>query len=186
MFTLSDIMFINADTLASLQIIQSEKHPNSHMQGPNKSASGAKESLSVYGLFHHLASTPQGRQKLRKIFLRPSMDLSTIGERLNTISILLRPENVSCVEEIVKSLKKVKDMRTVVIHLKKGINDISGKASAARQGVWASLQNFSLFTLKIMEAIRELNDAQSLNIMGKVRNSSSEDQQRLISSAVLD
>jgi len=182
MFTLSDIMFVNADTLASLQIIQSENHPNSH----DKSTSGAKESLSVYGLFYHLASTPQGRQNLRQIFLRPSMDLSIIGERLNTINILLRPENIPCVEKIVKSLKKVKDMRTVVIHLKKGVNDVSGKASAARRGVWASLQNFSFFILKIMEAIRELNDAQSLNIMGKVKNSSSEGQQRLTSSVDLD
>ena len=36
MFSLADMMFINADTLNSLQIIQHELHPNSHMQGPTK------------------------------------------------------------------------------------------------------------------------------------------------------
>jgi hypothetical protein len=49
--------FINADTLHSLQILDDESHPNSHNQGPTKSASGSKEGLSVYGLFRHLART---------------------------------------------------------------------------------------------------------------------------------
>ena len=85
MFSLADMMFVNADTLNSLQILQHEFHPNSHMQGPTKSSSGAKESLSVYGLFHQLARTPQGKQKLRQIFLRPSIDIDLIVERHKTI-----------------------------------------------------------------------------------------------------
>lgn len=168
MFTLSDVMFVNADTLASLQIIQSENHPNSHMQGPNKSTSGAKESLSLYGLFCHLARTPQGKQKLRQIFLHPSIDMSVIGERLDTISILLRPENLTQLENIGKSLKQIKDMRTVVIHLQKGISDVAGKGSAIRRGVWASMQNFTFQILKILEAVRELNDGQGLAVVNKV------------------
>lgn len=169
MFTLSDMMFVNADTLDSLQIIQSENHPNSHMQGPNKSTSGAKESLSVYGLFHHLASTPQGRQKLRRIFLRPSIDISVIGERLNTIAVFLRPENESVVDEIVKSLKKVKDIRAVIIHLEKGVCDVPGKSSAIQRGVWASIQNFVFHVLKINGDVRELNDSgQALKIISRV------------------
>jgi DNA mismatch repair protein MSH5 len=170
MFTFSDLMFVNSDTLASLQIIQSESHPNSHMQGPNKSTSGAKESLSVYGLFYHLTSTPQGKQKLRQIFLRPSLDLSIIEERLKTIGVLLRHENVTSLEKICRSLKKIKDMRTVVIHLQKGISDASGKLSTVNRGVWASLLNFSFHMLKITEAVRELNDGQILAIAAKVRS----------------
>jgi DNA mismatch repair protein MSH5 len=153
---------------ASLQIIQSENHPNSHMQGPNRSTSGAKESLSVYGLFHYLSSTPQGRQKLRQIYLRPSMDLFVIGERLNTISILLRSENQPILDKIVASLKKIKDIRAVVIHLQKGISDVLGKGSTIAKGVWASLQNFTFHVLKIIEAISELNDTQKLAITSKV------------------
>jgi DNA mismatch repair protein MSH5 len=169
MFTLSDFMFINSDTLASLQIIQSENHPNSHMQGPNMSTSGAKESLSIYGLFYHLASTPQGKQKLRQIFLRPSLDLSVIEERLSTVEILLRPENAPSLEKIWKSLKKIKDIRTIVIHLQKGISDASAKASTINRGVWASIRNFTFHTLKIAEAVGELNEGQDLAIVTKVR-----------------
>jgi len=169
MFTLSDLMFVNSDTLASLQIIQSENHPNSHMQGPNNSTSGAKENLSVYGLFYHLASTPQGKRKLRQIFVRPSLDLSIIGERLTTIGILLRPENAPSLEKMHRSLKKIKDIRTVVIHLQKGVSDASGKGSAINRGVWSSIRNFTFHALKITEAVRELSDGQTLAIATKVR-----------------
>jgi DNA mismatch repair protein MSH5 len=168
MFNLSEMMFVNADTLASLQIIQSENHPNSHMQGPNKSTSGAKESLSVFGLFCHLASTPQGKQRLRQIFLRPSLDLSVIGERLITIDVLLRPENSTVFEKMVKALKKIRDIRTVIVHLQKGVSSVSGKGVAIKSGTWNSILNFTFHTMKIMEAMRELNDGQSLAISRKV------------------
>ncbi|KAG9247326.1 muts domain V-domain-containing protein [Calycina marina] len=168
MFTLSGMMFINADTLASLQIIQSENHPNSHMQGPNKSTSGAKESLSVYGLFHHLASTPQGRMNLRQMFLRPSIDLSLIQMRLGTSMVLLRPDNESALEKLVRSLKEIKDMRSVVIHLQKGGTAVSGKGASIHQGVWASVQGFTFYTLKVMEALRELNGGETLDIVRKI------------------
>jgi DNA mismatch repair protein MSH5 len=167
MFTLSDIMFVNADTLASLQIIQSENHPSSHMQCPNKSASGAKESLSVFGLFSGLARTPQGKQKLRKLFLRPSTDLSIIRERLHTIGVLLRPDNLVALEKIMKSLKMIRDMQTVVVHLQKGINN--SKGTSIQRGVWANLQCFTFYTLQVLEGIRELStDNQTLAIASKV------------------
>lgn len=166
MFALSDTMFINADTLASLQILQTESHPNSHMQGPN--THGAKESLSLYGLFHHLAYTPQGKHKLRKIFLRPSMDLAVIEERQTTLRILLRPENIPALDKLVSSLKRIKNIRTVVIHLTKGITQSSLKGSAIQRGVWASLQQFTYHALKIIDATCELVDGQQLLIVKRV------------------
>lgn len=156
MFSLTDMMFINADTLSSLQIIQSESHPNSHMQGPNKSTSGSKESLSVFGLFYHLASTPQGKQMLRKMFLRPSIDVSVIEERLWTVGTFLIPENRPLLQEIQKSLRSIKDIRTVVIHLQKGVSGGSGKAMAVKSGIWGSIRSFSFHSLKILEALRNL------------------------------
>ena len=163
MFTLSDMMFVNADTLASLQIIQSENHPNKPMQGP--SSSGAKESLSVYGLFHHLARTPQGKQKLRHMFLRPSTDLSVIGERLDTIGILLRSDNSALLQSIGKSLKRIKDIRTVIIHLQKGV---CSQSSVIRQGVWGNLQTFMFQALTVLDTVRQLSECQGLAIVKKV------------------
>ncbi|KAF7860638.1 hypothetical protein EAF04_008157 [Stromatinia cepivora] len=169
MFSLTDMMFVNADTLSSLQIIQSESHPNSHMQGPNKSTSGSKESLSVFGLFYHLASTPQGKQMLRKMFLRPSIDMSVIEERLRTIGTFLIPENRPLIQEIQKSLKSIKDIRTVVIHLQKGVSGGSGKAIAVKSGIWGSILSFSFHSLKILEALRGLAGDKTV-IAGKLLN----------------
>lgn len=168
MFTLSDMMFVNADTLASLQIIQAENHPNKQVQGRNQSASGAKESLSVYGLFHFLCHTSQGKQKLRYMFLRPSLDLSVIRERLNTISVLLRPDNCTILQTIERSLKKVKDMRAVVIHLQKGVCDMPAKSSNIHKGVWGSMQIFIFQLLTILEAVRQLSEGQAPAIVSKV------------------
>jgi DNA mismatch repair protein MSH5 len=167
MFTLSDMMFVNGDTLSSLQIMQSENHPNKHMQG--SSTSGAKESLSVFGLFYHLARTPQGKQKLRYMFLRPSVDFSVIGERLETIGILLRPDNSALLQSIGKSLKRIKDIRTVVIHLQKGVCDIPSQSSVIRNGVWGSLQTFIFQALTILDEVRQLVDGQDLVIVRKVK-----------------
>ncbi|CAL3963751.1 unnamed protein product [Diplocarpon coronariae] len=162
-FTLSDMMFVNADTLVSLQIIQSESHPNSHMQGPNKATSGAKESLSVYGLFSHLARTPQGRQKLRQIFLRPSTDMVIIDERLKTISTFLRSENMSAMEKISEGLTRIRDIRSVMVHLRKGANNSAGNR-AIRRGAWSNIQSFTFQILRILESVRELSGNQTLAI----------------------
>jgi DNA mismatch repair protein MSH5 len=167
-FSLSDVMFINADTMISLQIFNSESHPNSHMQGPTKSASGAKENLSVFGLFQHLAHTPQGRYKLRQIFLRPTLNIGLIEERQATIGVLSRPSNSTCLEKIVSSLKGIKNIRSVVVHLQKGISGASTTGSSIRRGVWASLQAFTYHVLRILEAVREIDDCQSLPLMQKV------------------
>lgn len=186
LFTLSDMMFVNVDTLASLQIIQPESHPNSHMQGP--SSSGAKESLSVYGLFHHLARTPQGKQKLRQIFLRPSVDLAIIEERLNTQIILLRPENEACLERLGKNLARIKDIRTVVIHLQKGISGNLGGRNGIQKGIWAGIQNFTFHVLKVLEAVHELSDGRMLlitrKLLSNIRPSSMEDIGKMVSTTV--
>jgi DNA mismatch repair protein MSH5 len=141
--------FINSDTLDSLQILQSESHPNAFNQGPGKSSSGSKESLSVYGLFHHLARTPQGKQKLRQLFLRPSLNIDTIEERLDFITLFLQSDNAAVVDKIVQGLKKIKNLRPVMIHLRKGINATNTKFGGIRSGVWATLLAVSSWQGKI-------------------------------------
>lgn len=133
--------FVNADTLASLQILQSESHPQSHNQGPTKASSGSKEGLSVYGLFHHLARTPQGKYLLRQYFLRPSLDMGIVNERLDTASVFLRPDNSGPLNLIVKSLGQIKNMKTVMIHLRKGISKGLSKGGGIKSGVWSSLRS---------------------------------------------
>ncbi|OTB16046.1 hypothetical protein K445DRAFT_351925 [Daldinia sp. EC12] len=165
MFALFDSMFINADTLVSLQILQSEYHPNSHLRGPSNS--GAKESLSVYGLFQHLARTPQGKLKLRQIFLRPSTNIDLIYARQKTISFLLRPGNSEALVQLSNELKKVKNMKSVVALLEKGV-DIPGRKISIASNVWASLQRFAAYSIRIGESLRTLSGSENIEIIRKV------------------
>lgn len=167
MFTLFDSMFINADTMMSLQIIQSELHPNSQMRGPGKSASGAKESLSVYGLFHFLACTPQGRQTLRRIFLRPSISMDLITSRQQTISFFARPEHTEAVADITKNLRKIKDMRSVTANLRKGV-DSPGRSASVHNNVWATFQRFALYMLKTHEGLGQMSGVERISLVRKV------------------
>jgi DNA mismatch repair protein MSH5 len=136
--------FINSDTLQSLQIIQTESHPNSHNQGPN--SYGAKEGLSVYGLFHHLARTPQGRHLLRQYFLRPSLSLTMINERLDAVGVFVRPDNATQLNDLVKELRSIKNMRPVMLNLQKGVSASKGGISTS---VWSTVLKVGcLFPLK--------------------------------------
>ena len=133
--------FLSADTLSSLQILRNDYHPNSHNQGPSNVASGSKEGLSVYGLFHHLAKTPQGRYLLRQYFLRPSLDVDIITERQRTVAMFFQPDNDAILEELVKSLKHIKNMKTVMVHLRKGVSNGISKGGGIKSGVWSSLRS---------------------------------------------
>ena len=95
----------------------------------------------MYGLFHHLARTPQGKTLLRQYFLRPSLDVSIINERLNVAKVFLKPDNTTPLDNIVKSLKQIKNMRTVLIHLRKGISNGLNKGNGIKSGVWSSLRS---------------------------------------------
>lgn len=167
MFTLSTSMFINADALASLQILGSESHPNHMNQGPDKSKTGAKESLSLYGLFHVLTHTAQGKLKLRQMFLRPTIDLNLIDERQRTISVFLRPENSADISHICKTLRRIKNIKTYLLQLKKGAN-LAGGRGAAERSTWAALQAFSAYAIELREAVRKIQGAEALAITTRV------------------
>ncbi|KAI1499675.1 muts domain V-domain-containing protein [Biscogniauxia marginata] len=167
MFALFDSMFVNADTLVSLQILQSEYHPNKHQRGPTNAASGAKESLSLYGLFQHLTSTQQGRLRLRQIFLRPSTNISLIHERQQTISFFLRHDNTEALVSMSKDLKKIKNMKYTLGLLRKGV-DHPGKRVSVANNVWATLQKFAHYSLKVRECLRSLRSAEKVPVLRKV------------------
>ena len=95
----------------------------------------------MYGLFSHLARTPQGKLRLRQLFLRPSLEIETIRERHATISVFLRADNNAHLENIVKSLKGIRNMKPVMIHLRKGMSNSSSKEGGIRSGVWSSLRS---------------------------------------------
>ncbi|OAL29677.1 hypothetical protein AYO22_02091 [Fonsecaea multimorphosa] len=162
MFSLRGTMLVNSDTLVSLQIVQPESHPNAFNQGPGGSSKGAKESLSVYGLFQHHALTPQGKARLRQAFLRPSLDVELINARLDFISVFVRPENQSVREQLTKSLGRIKNMRNTVTLLHKGIDGGKAKQNAFKGSVWESLLGFCYHAIDIADTLREALGAEHL------------------------
>jgi DNA mismatch repair protein MSH5 len=150
--------------LLSLQIIQPESHPNAFNQGPG--STGSKESLSIYGLFHHLARTPQGRARLRQLFLRPSIDLEEINTRLDFVSVFVQHENMIPLEKLSKSLAKIKNMRMTTTLLRKGIGG-SNQYGGFTSGVWASLLEFAYHTIDIRNTLREVIGGENLPLCAK-------------------
>lgn len=156
MFTLADQMFVNADTLESLQIFCSELHPNTQTQGSDTLPSGFKENLSVFGLFKQLACTPQGKMKLRQMFLQPTIDLAVIGERQRAITLFGLVENEETIRDVQRSLRKIKDMRKVVLRLERGSKATLFDASTDH-GLWRTLQKFSVHAVAVRERISKLS-----------------------------
>lgn len=129
MFNLSDYVFISEESLSSLQIINRESHPNSQAWIVDSKSSTAKDDLSVYGLFHSLASTPQGRAYLRQMFLKPTSNLNIITDRQQTISLLLQPSNEEKRKHAVSILRKMGNIRHTIVQLRRGINSPSSHRS---------------------------------------------------------
>ncbi|PWY81426.1 DNA mismatch repair protein Msh5 [Aspergillus eucalypticola CBS 122712] len=168
MFTLSGTMFVNGRTLLSLQIMESETHPSMVNQGPGRKSTSSKEGLSVYGLFQRFASTPQGRNKLKQMFLRPSVELDVINERHSFISVYQRADNFNPLEKMVKSLKHIKNLQYAMINLRKGISTGSGKIMGFKATVWATLLAFAFYGIDIHDALRETSDGANLALHNKV------------------
>ncbi|KAK7737430.1 hypothetical protein SLS53_006503 [Cytospora paraplurivora] len=168
MFTLQNTMYVNADALASLQILGTENHPNYVNQG-DKSKSGAKESLSLYGLFHVLTHTAHGKTKLRQIFLRPTTDLDLIYERQRTIAVLLHLDNSADVGHIGKLLRKIKNVKPYLLQLRKGVSLSSGRVAIERS-TWASLQAFCAYAIELREVIQKIQGSGDLSITARIIN----------------
>jgi DNA mismatch repair protein MSH5 len=156
---------LNADTLLSLQIIQPESHPNAFNQGPG--STGSKESLSIYGLFHHYARTPQGKVRVRQAFLRPSLNLEEINTRLNFVTVFVRPDNLIPMQKLSKSMSRIKNIRTIMTHLHKGINGGNQKFGGFKSGVWATLLDFAYHTNDIRDTLREILGSENLPLVAK-------------------
>ena len=152
--------FVNAATLTALQIMQPEAHPNASNQGPG--TSGSKESLSVFGLFQHNARTPQGKARLRQIFLRPSLDLAEINMRLDFSSVFSRPDNQPVLQKLSNSFSKIKNMRNVMIMLHKGVDGGNGKFGSFKSGVWSSLLEFCYHAIDVVEGVHEVLGSEQL------------------------
>lgn len=163
----SDVMLISADALLSLQIMRTELHPNPQRQFVGGSEGKVKESLSIAGLLQPLAGTVQGKARLRQMLFQPSLDVDVIEERQRNIAAFLRPENSDLVQSMRRQLKKVKNIKVALHHVRGGIDRIRGQLSL-RVHYWRALLRFTMIATQLREDIRSLAGGQDLRIYAKV------------------
>ncbi|KAG0326787.1 MutS protein msh5 [Dissophora globulifera] len=145
-FTLESFMFINANSLSSLQIFEDESHPSMH-----NSIRGRKEGLSLFGVLNQ-AKTPQGKYLLKQWLLRPSLDLNVIYARHQSVECFVRTENQPTVGQLVNCLSHVKNIPKVLQALPR-------KATIAE---WqAVLQVIDSKCLKIHSGVQEILTGES-------------------------
>jgi DNA mismatch repair protein MSH5 len=166
MFSIKGAMFINMDTLNSLQIIETESHPNVQNQGPTTSR-GAKEGFSIYGLFHYLAKTPQGRQRLRGYFLRPSKDIEVINERLDAVTALLLPTNAEYLQDLIGCLRNIKNIRTLLKNMRKGSSG-PNRGGTSSVPLWSRLLQFVADALNIKDILHGMQATENTAIYNKI------------------
>ncbi|GAA5937745.1 MutS family protein MSH5 [Sporobolomyces koalae] len=109
---LDRVMLINAESLTSLQIFEQEAHASMH-------AARGREGLSIFNILN-LTRSSLGSSLMRQWLIRPSLELSVIEQRHETVACLLRPENAAPADTIRSHLKSVKNPNKAVLTLLHG------------------------------------------------------------------
>lgn len=107
------LLRMDSTTISALQIFQDDYHPNI-FKGPGKN----KEGFSLFMLFDRTFSV-SGRQRLREWMKSPFGDIKQIISRQNGIELVVRPSNSDFIAETSKLLRKVHDITSSVLKIKK-------------------------------------------------------------------
>lgn len=75
--------------------------------------------------------------------------MAVINERLDTAAVFLRPDNHGPLINITKNLGQVKNMRAVMINLRKGVSSGLSKGGGIRNGIWSALRSVRKFNDRI-------------------------------------
>jgi DNA mismatch repair protein MSH5 len=100
------------------------------------------------------------------------MNIEVINERLSTVSAFLLPGNSGFLDDIISSLKPIKNIRTVLQNLRKGVSGTNQKQGGGTSvPIWSNLLSFAFYTLKIRDLIEEVNGLENVSIRNKILNS---------------
>ncbi|KAK9447277.1 DNA mismatch repair protein MutS [Limtongia smithiae] len=168
---LNTVMFINSDTICSLQIFQDETHPNFH-----STATRAKEGLSLFGILNFTV-TRFGHQLLKSWFLRPLFSIPRIVERQDAVALFMQHENLEIATTIKTCLKKVKNIPNILTNLE------MGKATLAE---WRAIMEFAYQCLRIRNGVSSLANMQDVRIAREIITTFAADQLRRVCDIIHD
>ncbi|KAM4641957.1 mutS protein homolog 5 [Discoglossus pictus] len=110
-YVLTDIVDIDQDTYSVLQIFKCEPHPSIY-----KLTSGVKEGLSLYGVLNRCRSK-WGENTMRQWLMRPTLNRSELGSRLDVIEFFMQARNQETAENLQGCLKSVKNIPLILKHM---------------------------------------------------------------------
>ncbi|KAF8756590.1 ATPase domain of DNA mismatch repair MUTS family, partial [Rhizoctonia solani] len=148
--SLDQIMQVNADALASLQVFDDETHASIH-------SDKTKEGHSLFQLLNH-TSTYLGRSLLRRWCLRPSLSITTIDARHAAIQCFLLPENMSAASTIRANLRGLCQMPKTMALLRTG---------RGRLPEWRGVAKFAYHVNLLKDAVRELSDYENIGAVNQ-------------------
>ena len=118
-----ETMLVSADAFISPQIVRAKLHPNPQVSYSNGSESKTRKSSSVYGLLQAFASTTHGKARLRQMLFCPSTNIEMIRQRQKTVAVFLRLDNKNSVTSLQKLLRKTKNAKTLLCHIKRELTE---------------------------------------------------------------
>ncbi|CAE6476796.1 unnamed protein product [Rhizoctonia solani] len=143
--SLNQVMQVNADALASLQIFDDENHASIHS---NKT----KEGHSLFQLLNH-TSTNLGRSLLRRWILRPSLSIPIITARHAAVEFFALTENVNTASNVRSNLRGLCQVPRTMGLLRTG---------RGRLSEWRGIAKFAYHVNLLKDIVRELNNCESI------------------------
>lgn len=110
------------------------------------------QSLSLFNVLQSLTQTPQGRARLRTILRSPLSNLEAIESRQQAINSLLDCQNTEVLQEMIKTLKKVRNAKICVELLRKGVDSSSMNPNFGGS-VWSNIRGFVIHAMKLRDQI---------------------------------
>ncbi|KAF8442923.1 DNA mismatch repair protein MutS [Boletus edulis BED1] len=143
---LDQVMHVNADTLCSLQVFESENHATIH-------SDQTKEGLSLFGILN-TTRTALGRSLLRTWFMRPSLSLQVLQARHDAIECFICAENLPVFGALQTQLRGIANIPKTLGLLRSG----KGKFSD-----WQAI--FTYHSAMIRDALAELHQGRHVDIV---------------------
>ncbi|CAO3634182.1 unnamed protein product [Cunninghamella blakesleeana] len=140
LFTLQNIMHIPSDVLHSLQIFNTNTHPNMHQKE-------GKESTSLFNLLDHTVSTG-GKSLIKQWILQPTLDKRILAIRHTSIQFITSIETgtgAGIIMELRTHLKHIKNIPRILSHIHE---------HRATSTEWHHLLQFIYYVLKIIDSIQ--------------------------------
>ncbi|KAG6377088.1 muts domain V-domain-containing protein [Boletus reticuloceps] len=145
---LDQVMHVNADTLCSLQVFESENHATIH-------SDQTKEGLSLFGILN-TTRTALGRSLLRTWFMRPSLSLQVLQARHDAIECFICAENLPVFGALQTQLRGIANIPKTLGLLRSG----KGKFSD-----WQAIVKFTYHSAMIRDALAELHLGRHVDIV---------------------